>query len=80
MGAVQKSQTTSLQERLDLAIKSLADAAHLRAGDAGLLIDRGHQGFHLAGRDALDPGLYDHRVERLIDPPSGLGYSSEEFS
>lgn len=47
-----------IQERLDLAIKSLVDAAHLRAEDTGLLTDRGHEGFNLAGRDALETGLY----------------------
>ena len=73
-GAVQRP----LQEGLDLGIEPLADAAHLRAQDAGLQADRGDQGVHLAGGDAFDPGLHDHRVERLIDPPPGLEDRREE--
>jgi hypothetical protein len=36
-----------LQEGLDLGIEALADAAHLRAGDAGIRADRGYQGINL---------------------------------
>jgi hypothetical protein len=38
----------------------------------GLRADSGHQGVHIEGGDALDPGFHDHRVKRLIDPPPGL--------
>ena len=68
----------ALQESLDLAVEPLADAAHFRARDAALRADGGHQGVHLAGGDALDPGLHDHRVERLIDAASGLEDRREE--
>ena len=61
-----------LQERSDLTVEPLADEAHLRAGDDSLRANGGHQGVHLAGGDALDPGLHDHGVERLIDLPPGL--------
>ena len=67
-----------LQEGLDLGIKALADAAHLRAGDTSIRADRGDQGVDLPGGDALDPGLHVHRVEGLIDPPPGLEDRREE--
>ena len=68
----------ALQERLDLCIEPLANAAHLRARDACLRADGGHQGVDLARRDALDPGFHDHRVERLIDTAPGLENRREE--
>ena len=67
-----------LQEGQDLGVEPLADAAHLRAGDPGLRADRRHQGVDLAGGDAFDPRLHDHRIQGLIDPPSGLKYRREE--
>jgi hypothetical protein len=67
-----------LQEGLDLGIKALADAAHLRAGDAGLGADRLDQGVNFAGGDTLDPGLHDHGVQGLIDPSPGLQDRGEE--
>jgi hypothetical protein len=67
-----------LQEGLNLRVEALADAAHLRAGDAGLRADRGHQGVDLPGGDTLDPGLHDHGIQGLIDAPPGLEDRREE--
>ena len=67
-----------LQEGLDLGVEALADAADLRAGDAGVRADRGHQGVDFPGGDALDPRLHDHRIQGLIDPPPGLQDRGEE--
>jgi len=68
----------ALQEGLDLGIEALADAVHLRAGDAGVRADRRNQGIDLPGGEALDPGLHAHRVESLIHPPIGLDDCREE--
>ena len=67
-----------LQEGLNLAVEALADATHLRAGDAGLRADRGHQGVDLAGGDALDPDLLDHGVQGLIHAPPWFEDRGEE--
>jgi hypothetical protein len=76
--AMTTAREQSLQKGLDLSVEALADATHLRAGDAGLRADGGHQGIDLAGGDALDPGLHDHGIQGLIDPPPWLEDRREE--
>jgi hypothetical protein len=68
----------SLQNGLDLSVEALADATHLRAGDAGIRADGGHQGVDLPGGDAFDPCLHDHGIQGLIDPPPWLDDRREE--
>lgn len=69
----------ALQEGLDLGMEALADAAHLRAGDACIRADRRHHGVNLAGGEALDPGLHDHGIQGLIDPPPGSRIIGEKL-
>ena len=61
-----------IQEGLHLLVDLLTDATHLRLGDAALGAQRRHQGIDLAGGDAVDVGLHDHRVQGLIDPAARL--------
>jgi hypothetical protein len=53
---------------------------HLGLGDAALGAQRRHQGIHLAGGDATDVGLHDHRVQGLIDAAAGLEDRGEKAS
>jgi hypothetical protein len=71
----------TLQEGLDLGIKALTDAAHLRAGEPAseqMAATERRPGSsstlawaRSAGGDALDPCLHDHGVLSLIDPSPG---------
>jgi len=56
----------------------LADAAHLRFGDAAGSAQRLHQGVDLAGGDATGVGLHHHGVEGLVDPAAWLEPVGEE--
>ena len=56
----------------------LADAAHLRFGDAAGSAQRLHQGVDLAGGDAAGVGLHHHGVEGLVDPAARLEPVREE--
>ena len=55
-----------------------APATHLRLGDAALGAQGRHQGIDLAGGDATDVGLHDHRVQSLIDAAAGLEDRGQE--
>ena len=66
------------QERLHLLVDLLADATHLRLGDAALGAQGRHQGIDLAGGDSADVGLHDHGVEGLVDPSAGLEDRGQE--
>ena len=62
----------AVAERVDLDVELGADPRHLRLRDPRVDPQRLHQIVDRAGRDALDVGLHDHRVQRLIDPPARL--------
>jgi hypothetical protein len=51
-----------------MLVKALADAAHLRFGEAAGPADGLHQGVVLTGRDASNEGRYHHGEEGLDDP------------
>ena len=57
-----------LQEGFHLLIEALADAAHLRFGDAAGSAQRLDQGVDLAGGDPAGVGLHHYGVERFVDP------------
>ena len=67
-----------VQEGLHLLVDVLADAAHLRLGDAALGAQGGHQSIDLSGRDPADVGLHDHGVEGLVHPATGLQDRGQE--
>jgi hypothetical protein len=67
-----------IQKRLHLLVDLLADATHLRLGDAALGAQRPHQGIDLAGGDPTDVGLHDHRIQGLIDPAARLEDRGDE--
>ncbi len=60
------------QEGFDLLVEALADAAHLRFGDAARPAQHLHQGIDLPGRYAAGVGLHHHGVERLVDQAAWL--------
>ena len=60
------------QKRLHLLVDLLTDATHLRLGDAALGAQRRHQRIHLAGGDATDVSLHDHRIQSLVAPAAGF--------
>ncbi len=66
------------QKSLHLGVQPLADAAHLRFGDAALTAQRGHQLVHLAGGDAGDVGLHHHGPQGPIHPAAGFQQRGEE--
>ena len=68
----------ALQEGLHLGVEALADAAHLRFGDAALTAQRHHQLVHLACGDSGDVGLHHHRPQGPVDPPAGFQQRWEE--
>ena len=67
-----------VQEGLHLGIEALADAAHLRFGNAALTAQRHHKFIHLAGGDAGDVGLHHHRPQGTVHPPAGFQKRGEE--
>ena len=56
----------------------LADAAHLRFGDAAGPAQRLHQGVDLPGGDAAGVGLHHHGVKSFVDPATRLEPVREE--
>ncbi len=68
----------SAQKGLHLLIEPLADAAHLRFGDAARPAQRLDKGFDLAGRDVAGVGLHHHGVEGLVEPPTRLSPDGKE--
>ena len=67
-----------VQKGLHLLVDLLADATHLRLGDAALGAQGRHQGINLVGRYAVDVGLHDHGVEGLVHPATGLEDRGQE--
>ena len=53
-------------------------AEGLQGGDVALGVQGRDQGINLAGGDATDVGLHDHRVQGLIDPAAGFEDRGEE--
>ena len=51
----------------DIGVELAADPADLGLGDPGFDTEGSDQVVDLAGADALDPGLHDHRMQRDID-------------
>jgi transposase InsO family protein len=68
----------SVAERVDLHIEPPADPRDLRLRDPRIDPQRLDQIIDRSGRDTLDIGLHDHRVERLIDAASRLEQRREE--
>ena len=66
------------QQRLHLLVEPLADAAHLRFGDAARTTQRLHQGIDLPGGNATGVGLHHHGVEGLVDPATWFEPVGEE--
>jgi hypothetical protein len=66
------------QKGFHLLVQPLADAAHLRFGDAAGSAQRLHQGVDLAGGDAAGVGLHHLGVESLVDPAAGFEPVGEE--
>jgi hypothetical protein len=67
-----------VQDSLDRPINLLADATHLRLGDAALGVQGRDQGINLSGRHPADVSLHDHGVEGLVDPPTALEDRGQE--
>ena len=65
-------------ERADDLVEAGADPGHLGLGDPGVDAHRRDQVVHGAGRDAVDVGLHHHRVQGLVDAPSGFEDRREE--
>jgi hypothetical protein len=55
-----------------------ADPGDRGAGDAGVVAQCPDELVDLAGAHPVDPGLADHRVERLVDPPARSEQAREE--
>ena len=66
------------QKGFHLLVQALADAAHLRFGDAARPALRLDQGVDLAGGDPTGVGLHHHGVEGLVDPAAWLEPVREE--
>ena len=66
------------QEGQHLLVDLLADATHLRLGDAALGAQRPHEGIDLAGGDPTDVGLHDHGIKSLIHPAAGFKDRGQE--
>ena len=66
------------QKGFHLLVKALADAAHLRFGDAAGPAQGLHQGVDLPRGDAAGVGLHHHGVEGLVDPAARLEPVGEE--
>ena len=64
-------------EPADLLIETGTDPRHLRLGDPGPA-QRDHEVVDVAGRDPVHPGFHDHRIQGLVDPPTGLEHGGEE--
>ena len=67
-----------VQEGLHLGVEPLADAAHLRFGNAALTLQRRHQLVDFAGGDARDVGLHHHGPQGPIHPAAGFQQRGEE--
>ena len=68
----------AVPEGADLAVQVGADAADLALGDAAVGAQGPDQVVDLAGGDAVQIGLHDHREQGLIDPPAALQQAGEE--
>jgi len=66
------------QKGFHLLVKALADAAHLRFGDAAGPAQGLHQGVDHPRGDAAGGGLHHHGVEGLVDPATRLEPVGEE--
>ncbi|CDK01732.1 hypothetical protein MIC448_820029 [Microbacterium sp. C448] len=66
------------EELLHGFVDLTADPRHRRPGDAGVVAQRPDQLIDLAGGHPVDPGLTDHRVERLVDPTTRVQQRREE--
>src|SRR5690349_3352052 len=67
-----------MQELLHRLVDLRADPRHGRPADAGVVAERPDQLIDFAGRDPVDPGLADHRVEGLVDPAAWVQQRWEE--
>ena len=65
-------------ERVDTFIQPGADPRDFGLRDAGIDAHRGDEVIDGAGGHAVDVGLHDHRVERLVDAAAGLEQLGEE--
>jgi hypothetical protein len=74
VGMVQRPAEKSFH----LLIEALADATHLRFGDAAVAAQCLNQGIDFAGGDAAGVRLHHHGVEGLVDPAAGLQPVGEE--
>ena len=68
----------TVPERADFSVEVLADAGHLRFGDAGVGTEGFDEVIDLAGRDTVQVGLHHDGVEGLIDAAAPLEQRREE--
>lgn len=67
-----------LQELLHRLVISRADPRNRRPGEAGVVAQCPDRLVDFPGGDPVDPGLADHRVECLVDPPTWVRQRREE--
>jgi hypothetical protein len=67
----------SAAEPVHFLIETGTDPGDLGLGDPGAA-EGDNEIVDVAGGHPVDPGFHDHRVQSLVDPPSGLEHGGEE--
>jgi hypothetical protein len=68
----------AVPERPNFLVEVRTDAGDLGLGDPGIGAERLDQVVDLAGRDAVQVGLHDHREQRLVDPAPPFEQAGKE--
>lgn len=69
---------SAVVESGDLGVEACADAGDLGLRHSRAHAQRGDEVVDTAGRDAVDVGLHDHRMQGLVDPSAAFEQRGEE--